>query len=108
MLKIGDKVKMTKRGFKYYANIDNAFEGHNVAGLLDQKHFTSAICQQFAIRGVGTVKRFNSENDPYVRWDFSIDGIKYYYSHYFDKRDVKKLTLLDKLRLKLRNLLCYL
>ena len=53
MLKIGDKVKMTPRGFKFYSNVDIAFQMYSVGGLMESKHFTSAICEQFAIHGVG-------------------------------------------------------
>jgi len=105
-LKIGDKVKMTKRGFKFYSDIDIAFTMHSVGGEMNRNNYTSAICEQFAIHGIGTVRKFNNENDPYIRWDFSIDGVKYHYTHYFDKKDVKKLTILDKLRIKLRKFLC--
>lgn len=98
MLKIGDKVKMTPRGFKFYSNVDIAFQMHSVGGLMESKHFTSAICDQFAIHGVGTIKRFNSDGDPFIRWDFSINGTKYHYSHYFDKKDIRKLTFLEKLK----------
>lgn len=67
MLKIGDKVKMTPRGFRFYSNVDIAFDMNSVAGLMRQENFTSAVCEQFAIHGVGTVQRFNDEGSPYVR-----------------------------------------
>lgn len=98
MLKIGDKVKMTPRGFRFYSNVDTAFEMNCVAGVMKEEHFTSAICGLFAIHGVGTIKRFDSDGDPFIRWDFSINGTKYHYSHYFDKKDIRKLTLLEKLK----------
>jgi hypothetical protein len=98
MLKIGDKVKMTKRGFIFYANVDTSFDMFSVGGKMSHENYTSAICQQFAIHGVGTIKRFNDEGSPLVRWEFSIDGMEYHYSHYFDKKDIRKLTLLEKLK----------
>ena len=104
-LKVGDKVKMTKRGFKYYANLDNAFDSHNVGGLLNHKHFTSAVCQQFAIRGIGTVLLFSDNGYPEVRWENSDGIIKFHYTHYFDLRDVRKMTLLEKIIAKLRGAL---
>ena len=104
-LKIGDKVKMTKRGFKFYGNVSKQFTMFYVGGKMEYEHFESAMCESKAIHGIGTIKRFNTEGDPYVRWENSLDGIKYHYTHYFDKRDVAKLTLLDKLKFKLRSLL---
>jgi hypothetical protein len=97
-LKIGDKVKMTPRGFKFYANLDTSFDMGSVAGSMNSQQFTQAICEQFAIHGVGVVKKFNTEGEPYIRWEFSIDGMNYHYSHYFDKKDIRKLTLLEKLK----------
>ena len=105
MLKIGDKVKMTKRGFKFYGNVDIQFDMSSVRGKMDCRHFESALCKSKAIHGIGIVKRFNSEGDPCVRWENSLDGINYFYTHYFDKKDVAKLTLLDKIKFKLRSLL---
>ena len=98
-LKIGDKVKMTPRGFRFYSNIDNCFDSHCVGGSMDSKRFTCAVCELFAIHGVGTIQRFNNEGTPYVRFENSLDGINYFYTHYFDVGDVKKLTLLDKILL---------
>ena len=97
-LKIGDKVKMTPRGFKFYSNLDIQFVMVSVGSKVDKKHFTEAICEQFAIHGIGIVKKFNSEGEPYIRWDFSIDGLEYHYSSYFDKKDIRKLTFLEKLK----------
>lgn len=105
-LRVGDKVKMTKRGFQFYANVDIQFAMSSVGRKMDYKHFTQAICEQFAIHGVGVVKKFNSQGEPYIRWEFSLNGMRYYYSHYFEEKNVQKLTLLDKLRLKLRKILC--
>lgn len=105
MLKVGDKVKMTPRGFKFYSNLDIQFFMVSIGGKVDEKHFTEAICEQFAIHGVGIVKKFNDEGSPYVRWENSLDGIKYYYTHYYDKRDVAKLTLLDKIKTFLKGFL---
>jgi hypothetical protein len=102
MLKIGDKVKMTKRGFQFYSNIDTTFDMHSVAGAMEDRHFTGAVCELFAIHGVGVVKKFNNEGSPFVKWEFNLDGVHYFYSHYYDLRDVKKLSFLDKLIFKLQ------
>jgi hypothetical protein len=101
-LKIGDKVKMTQRGFRYYSNIDNAFDSHCVGRSMDSKHFTSAVCELFAIHGVGTVESFGIFKQPYIRWDYSLDGIKYHYTHYFDLKDIRKLTSLERVAEKLK------
>lgn len=106
MLKIGDKVKMTPRGFKFYANLDIQFHMSSVSGKVDEKHFTQAVCEQFAIHGIGIVQKLNASGEPYIRWEFSIDGINYHYSHYFGNKDIKKINLLDKIKFFLRDLLC--
>lgn len=105
-LKIGDKVKMTPRGFKFYADLDTAFRMHSCAGSMEHKDFTPAVCEQLAIHGVGTIQAFNKEGDPNVRWEFRTNGMRYHYSHYFDVKDIVKLTFFDKLCLKIRNFLC--
>jgi hypothetical protein len=102
MLKIGDKVKMTPQGFKFYANLDIQFDMCSVGEKMDERHFTQAVCEQFAIHGVGVVKKFNKEQNPYIRWDFAIDGMKYHYTHYFQNKDVRKLTLLEKIMIFLK------
>lgn len=101
-LKIGDKVKMTKRGFKFYSDIDIQFVMGSVGGKMNAGYFTMAVCEQFAIHGIGTVKKFNDEGNPYIKWEYRLDGIKYYYHHYFDLKDIKKLSLLDKLIFKIQ------
>jgi hypothetical protein len=103
-LKVGDKVKMTPRGFKYYSNLFRAFDMFSVARVMKQEHFTSCICELFAIHGVGTVKRFNSYGDPFIRWEYSINGMHFHYSHYYDLKDVKKLNLLEKAKLFLQRI----
>lgn len=101
-LKIGDKVRMTKKGFKFYSNIDIQFDMGSVGSLMERRHFTMAACELFAIHGVGTIKKFNDEGLPYIKWEYRLDGIKYRYQHYFDLRDVKKLSILDKLIFKIQ------
>jgi len=101
-LKIGDKVRMTKRGFKFYSNIDIAFDMSSFNGVMDEKEFTSTVCGLFAIHGVGTIKKFNSFGDPLIKFEYSLDGIRYKYSHYFDIKDIKKLNILEKIILKLK------
>lgn len=103
-LKIGDKVKMTPRGFKFYSNLDIQFVMVSVGSKVDEKHFTEAICEQFAIHGIGVIKKFNTEGEPYIRWDFSIDGLEYHYSAYFGSKDVRKLNLLERLIEKLKGI----
>jgi hypothetical protein len=105
MLKIGDKVKMTPRGFRFYSNIDIAFDMNSVGRSMNSEHFTCAVCELFAIRGVGIIKRFNDEGAPYVRFENLLDGIGYFYTHYYDPKDIKKLSLLDKLIFKLKGIL---
>ena len=103
-LKIGDKVKMTKQGFRFYGNVDRCFEAFNCRGFVDQKSYTQSIAEQFSIHGIGTVLRFNSEKDPYVRWEHSLDGIYYFYEFYYDRLDVRKLNKLEQFHLKIKGL----
>jgi hypothetical protein len=102
MLKIGDKVKMTPRGFKYHSNLDKAFDVHSVGKTMEQKHFTRCVCELFAIHGVGTIRKFNFLGEPEIRWEYSLDGVKYHYIHYYELKDVKKLNILDKIKLFLK------
>ena len=104
-LKIGDKVKMTKRGFRFYSNVNIQFDMSNVGGKMNAEQFTMAVCELFAIHGVGTVKRFNDFDDPYIVFKHSLDGVKYKYTHYFDKKDIKKLSFIDKIIFAFKGLL---
>jgi hypothetical protein len=101
-LKIGDKVRMTPRGFKFYSNIDIAFDMGSFAGVMNEEQFNSAVCELFSIHGIGTVKGFNSCGEPFVKFKYSLDGIKYHYSSYFELKDVRKLNILEKIILKLK------
>jgi hypothetical protein len=105
MLKIGDKVKMTKRGFKFYGNTNITFTMNSIGGKMEYKHFESALCEAKAIHGIGTIKKFNDSGDAHIRWENSLDGINYFYTHYFEIKDVRKLNFLDKLKAKLKSLL---
>ena len=105
MLKIGDKVIMTKEGFRFYSNLDCAFRGHSVASNMNEKNFTSCVCELFAVHGVGTIVKFNSCGVPYIRWEHSLDGIKYHYSHYYENEDIKKMNILDKVKFFLKRYL---
>ena len=104
-LKIGDRVKMTKKGFKFYGNTRIIFDVNQVGEKMEYKHFESALCEAKAIHGIGTVKRFNDLNEPYVLWENSLDGIRYFYTHYFELKDVRKLNFFDRLKAKLKSLL---
>lgn len=102
MFKIGDKVKMTKEGFNFYSNVDIAFETHSVAKSMNNRHFSKAVCELFAIHGIGTVKKILDDDVFYIRWDFKLDGVNYHYCHNFEAKDVKKLSFLDKLIFKIQ------
>lgn len=104
-LKIGDKVKMTKRGFRFYGDVNIQFTMCSVGGKMEYKNFESAICEAISIHGIGTVKRFNDEGSPYILWENILDGINYFYTDYFEKKDIRKLNFLDRLKAKLKSLL---
>jgi hypothetical protein len=102
-LKIGDKVKMTKRGFKFYSDVEKSFQCHSVGRLMNSEHFTRSVCELFAIHGVGTVTNYIPESGIFeVRWNYKIDGIKIFYTHYYESKDIKKLNLFDKLKFKIQ------
>jgi hypothetical protein len=101
-LKIGDKVIMTKKGFHFYHNLDIQFDMHKVSGKVSDKAFESAMSEILAVQGIGTVKRFNSSGDPYIRWENKMNGMYFFYEHYFEHDSIQKIGLLQKLRLKLK------
>lgn len=101
-LKIGDKVKMNKHGFRFYSNLNRTCEAFNKGGSFDFDSFKHAACELFAIHGVGKVIKFNSEGEPFIKWAFRLDGVKYHCSAYYGKEDVDKLSFLDKIKFKLQ------
>lgn len=101
-LKIGDKVRMTDYGFRFYSDLDKSFEMSTIGLMMNHKHFTQTVCELFAVHGVGVVKKLNDDGDPYIRWEYRLDGVKYHYENYYDIDSIRKLTLLDKLIFKLQ------
>jgi hypothetical protein len=99
---LGDRVKMTKKGFKFYSNVDKQFNSHSVSNKMDSEHFTMCVCELFSVHGIGTVKHFNDEGDPYISWKYKLDGVYYYYEHFYDKKDVTKLSILDRIIFKIQ------
>jgi len=102
--KIGDKVKMTKRGFKFYSNLDISYSMYSKGGILKRDSYIKSITELFSIHGVGTVLKFNSEGDPYIRWEYSLDGIYYFYEAYYERLDIRKLNKLEQFHLKIKEL----
>lgn len=100
--KIGDKVKMTKEGFLFYSNIDTAYDMASTSMKVESSNFERAICTLFSIHGIGTVKKINSCGDLYIRWNYRLDGVKYYSEHYYEQEEVSKLSFLDKIKFKLQ------
>lgn len=101
-LKIGDKVRMTPRGFKFYSNLDHAFSLSSIRGSMSEKHFEECACGLFSIHGIGTVKKFNSSGDPYIEFKYKLDGVRYFSSHYYDLKDIEKLSFMDRLIFKIQ------
>ena len=102
-LKIGDKVKMTKRGFKFYADVEKSFECHSVSGSMEEDNFTQSVCELFAIHGVGTIINYIPECGTLkIRWNYRIDGLNIFFTHYYDSEDIKKLSLFDKIKFKIQ------
>lgn len=102
MLKIGDKVRMTKRGFRFYSNLDYAFRTGSVGFHMSEENFISCVCELFAIHGVGVVKKIDEYGVAYVKWTCRLDGVKYFYTHYYETKDLKKINLLDKIIFKIQ------
>lgn len=102
MLKVGDKVKMTPRGFKFYSNLDHAFSLNSIRGSMNEENFEECVCGLFSIHGIGTVKEFNSSGDPYIEFKYRLDGVRYFSAHYYELKDVKKLSFTDKLLFKIQ------
>lgn len=96
-MKIGDKVKMTRRGFRFYSDLDNAFELSSVSSKMNSEDFNRCVCELFAVNGVGTIKRFNEQGDPYIRWEFSLNGMYYFHEHYYEEKDIRKLTWIERI-----------
>jgi hypothetical protein len=103
--KVGDKVIMSKKGFKYYSDITKQFEASTVCGVINElSHFEQAVCCLFSIHGIGTIKKINEYGVLYIKWEYKLDGIKYHYTHYFENGDIKKISFLDRLKFKIRGL----
>ena len=99
---LGDRVKMTKKGFKFYSNVDKRFDSHSVSNKMDSEHFTRCVCALFSVHGIGTVKHFDDEGNPYISWKYKLDGVYYYYEHFYEKKDVTKLSILDRIIFKIQ------
>jgi hypothetical protein len=104
MFKVGDKVKMTKRGLEYYANPNQAFRSNSVKQLVNKKQFESAVCELFAVRGIGEVVDTTFES-PKIKWTLRLNGMYFYYTHYFDFADFKKASLLDRIIVRIKGML---
>jgi hypothetical protein len=101
MLKKGDLVLMTNKGFAYYGNLDKRFHSHQIDGKLSFEHFENLMCDFMAVQGVGEVRDFNTDGAPLIRWRNSVKGIYYFHSFYYEAKDVRKLTFFEKLKYKL-------
>jgi len=97
-LKIGDKVKLSKEGQDFNADLSEIFISNCIGGKLSVRHFESAVCSLFAVHGVGVIKGFNDDEDPKVRWELHINGMFYYYTHFYGQEDLQRLSLLDRFK----------
>jgi hypothetical protein len=97
-LKIGDKVKLSKEGHSFNSDLSEAFVGNCFGEGVNSENFKSAVCGLFAVHGVGVVKDFNDDEDPKIRWELHINGMFYYYTHFYGQEDLQRLSLLDRLK----------
>ena len=104
MLKIGDKIKMNKAGVLNH-NPDNMFDAHNVGGVISEKHLKQLLCEFIAIQGIGEIKEVKSDCVR-VKFKNNLNGHYFYFTMWYEVEHLKKLTILDKIVLKLRKLLC--
>lgn len=100
MFKPGDLVIMNDTGFAYHGNLDRTFESYSVGLEIRPKAFEAAICEIMAIQGVGEVL-YVKEDAIRVKFKYSVKGLYYFYTSYYNPEDVSKLTLLQKLKYKL-------
>ena len=98
-LKIGDKVKMNKDGILYH-NPDNMFDAHSVGRLLDETHYERSICEFMSIQNIGEVKELN-EHDIRVRFHNSLNGRYFFFTMWYERSHLSKLTFFEKLKYKL-------
>jgi len=103
-INIGDKVKISKHGLQFYANINKMIDCHTtpLRKEIRSDNVEELICELMAIHGVGTVKKMNSDGDLYIRWDYRLDGMKYYSEGVYEVESVSKMSILDKLKFKLQ------
>jgi hypothetical protein len=104
-LKIGDKVIMSKEGFHFHHNPDIQFDMCALSGSVKKDVFISFHSEILSLLGIGTVKRFNSSGEPYIRWENKMNGMYFFYEHYFEHESIHKIGLFQRLRLKLKALL---
>jgi hypothetical protein len=96
-MKKGTLVKMTDRGFHFYHNIDDAFDGWQLRGEVNASSFEQMLCESLAILGTGKVIIVESDQVK-VCWKFNNAGMYFHYTMWYDLRDVRKLSLLERIK----------
>jgi hypothetical protein len=95
-LKVGDKVKMTPEGFRFYSNLNTAYHSAAAKGNLSSEAFVKAVCELFAVRGTGVIIKFSTIGEPYIKWTFRDNGTFFHRSHFYEVSHVRKLTVLER------------
>ena len=98
-LKIGDKVKMNKKGIIYY-NPDNMFDAHSVRQLLNACNYEQLLCEFMSVQNVGEVKELN-EQAIRVRFQNSVNGRYFFFTMWYEPSHLSKLTFFQKLKYEL-------
>lgn len=97
---------MTKEGFAYHHNPARTFEAFSLPFLdgriITDENFTTSFCETLAIMGTGKVlisKTECGETSHKVRWKFKHAGMFFYYTMWYEEKDIRPLTLVERILL---------
>lgn len=97
---------MTKEGFAFHHNPDRMFDAFCLSSengrIITNKNFTTVLCETLAIMGTGKIllsKTEGKETTHKVHWKFKHNGMFFYYTSLYDDKDVRPLTLFEKILL---------
>lgn len=89
-MKVGDKVKLTRKHYKeYYSNLDYLYDINKVNGKVNENGVRDIVEAVIACRGIGTIININSEGDPSILFVDTLGSKKYRYVAYFERKQVR-------------------
>lgn len=100
-MKKGTLVKMTKEGFAFHHNPDRVFDAYCLRDVITYKHYSESFCETLAIMGTGKVlfsKTVEGETIHKVKWELKHNGMYFYYTMWYDLKDIRKLSLLERIK----------